>query len=214
MKNKVCKGTGKAKGFDGCGEPLPYSERNNIKSYKAKFGLGIVCGCYSKWLTSTNEGKNEIKKATLKATKQRREYEAFEKEEKERKSLSILLNNTKIACHTYIKERDKGKPCISCGEPYRSDFQAGHGFKSELFSTLRFNEFNINGQCVGCNIHKDGNESAYMSRLPERIGQDNFNELLHLSKMDKIIDHKWDREELLEIRSYYKQKLKELKLGN
>lgn len=212
MAVKKCKGSGDAKGH-GCGTELPFTENNGLKTYKAKYGLGFACGCYSKWLYSTPEGKKRVEQATLKATKPRRDLENLEKEEKERKSLSTLLTNTKNACHEYIRERDKGKPCISCGEPYRSDFQAGHGFKSELFSTLRFDELNIHGQCVGCNIHKDGNESAYFSRLPDRIGLDDFNELVRLSKVDKLVDHKWDREELVEIRKHYKSKLKELKNG-
>jgi hypothetical protein len=209
---KKCKGTGVAKGY-GCNTPLPFTKRNGLKSYKSKYGLGIDCKCYQKWLVSTNEGKEKMQAAALKATKPRREFEEFEKEEKERKSLNTLLTNTKNACHTYIKARDKGKPCISCGVPYRSDFQAGHCFKSELFSTIRFHENNIHGQCIGCNIHKDGNEAAYISRLPERIGKEKVVELLKLSKLDKKIDHKWDREQLIEVRKYYQKKLKELKNG-
>lgn len=54
--SKICKGTGKCKG-NGCGVKLPYTERNGLKTYKAKFGLGIDCGCYYKF----NNGANKVK---------------------------------------------------------------------------------------------------------------------------------------------------------
>lgn len=29
----------------GCNEPLPFSERNGLKTYKQKYGYGLDCGC-------------------------------------------------------------------------------------------------------------------------------------------------------------------------
>ncbi len=107
--------------------------------------------------------------------------------------------------------RDKGKPCISCGTPWHQDFQAGHFYKAELFSTIKFHELNIHGQCVQCNIRKEGNESEYRVNLPQRIGKENFDHLNHLAVIDKKTDFKWDRETLLEIRKYYRKKIKKLK---
>ena len=52
---KICKGTSKAKNF-GCGEQLPFSERNGLKTYKAKYGLGLDCGCFNNW-QKTNKPK-------------------------------------------------------------------------------------------------------------------------------------------------------------
>tara|TARA_R110000822_G_scaffold127454_1_gene262953 strand:- start:12383 stop:13009 length:627 start_codon:yes stop_codon:yes gene_type:complete len=207
LKEKKCKAIGKAIGFESCGELVPvemYGKANRV------YGIGKSCGCYSKWLTSTPQGKEIIKKATLKATKTSREFKQFEKQEKDRTSLSWLLKNTVIACHKYIRKRDEGKPCISCQESYNSRHQAGHFYKAELFSTLKFNEFNINNQCVGCNIRKDGNESEYRVHLPKRIGEEAYSELNELAKIDKKVDHKWDREELKAKRKYYLNKIKEL----
>jgi hypothetical protein len=209
-KNKRCRGTGRAKGFDACGVELPFTEKNGIRNYKAKYGLGVLCGCYSRWLLSTKEGKEVLESAKLKATKTRREFNEFVENEKKNKSLGWLLKNTVIACHNFIKKRDYGKPCISCGEPYNSNHQAGHFYKAELFSTLKFNELNIHGQCVGCNIRKDGNESEYRVNLPNRIGDENYKELNILAKEDKLKNHKWDRQELEKIRKYYLDKIKKL----
>ena len=197
-KEKNCKGTGQAKGY-GCGKPTIHRV----------YGLGKMC-CYADWLFNSEAGKIKVEKATLKATKPRKELEKAKEETKQNKSLSALLINVRTVCHTYIKKRDYGKPCISCGEPWHKDFQAGHYYKAELYSTLKLNEYNIHGQCPGCNIRKEGNLSEYTVNLPKRIGVDVFDTLNKLAEFDHKQNFKWDRIELNYIREYYKSKIKEL----
>jgi hypothetical protein len=194
---KKCKGINKAQGFKGCG----------TETYYRKYGL--CPSCLSDWF-ATETGKVFFEKLTLKASKPRRELEKAEKELKETNKLGTLLKNVQNVCHKYIRLRDRYKPCISCGEAWNDTHQAGHFYKAELFSSLKFNEYNINGQCVGCNIPKDGNESQYRVNLPNRIGIENYRELEHLASLEKQTDHKWERSKLIEIRDYYKQKLKQL----
>ena len=198
IKPKPCKAINKAKGFESCGK----------ETLKRVYGL--CSSCYAKWLYTTDEGKAKIEKLTLKITKPKRELEQAIKENKKNKSLSWLLINIKNTCHEYIRLRDKGKPCISCNKPWHSDFQAGHFYKAELFSSIKFNELNIHGQCQGCNIYKDGNESPYRVNLPNRIGVDKFREINYLASIDKQLNFKWDRLKLNDIREYYKQKIKDL----
>jgi hypothetical protein len=50
MKQKKCKG---------CGEPMPYTERNGLKIYKQKYGYGLDCGCYNYWLISDDPKAKE-----------------------------------------------------------------------------------------------------------------------------------------------------------
>jgi len=201
-KKKPCKGiTAETKGF-GCGK----------ETYHRVHGLGKMCGCYSDWLLNTEAGRLKTEKALLKASKPRRELEEAEKEMKRDKKLSHYLVNTKNAVHSYVKERDKGKPCISCGTPWHFDFQAGHYHKAELYSTIRFHFDNIHGQCQKCNLRMDGNFDGYRERLPKRIGIDAFNEIEKLAKKDKLSDHKWDREELQKVRNKEREWLKKLKL--
>jgi hypothetical protein len=71
--SKKCKGTGKAIAFKGCGIKLPYFENNGTKKYSAVYGLGKNCGCYSKWLLNTKEGKEVLNKAKIKAKKNNRQ---------------------------------------------------------------------------------------------------------------------------------------------
>jgi len=167
---KRCKGTSKeTKGF-GCGVELPYTEMNGIRSYKAKYGLGLSCGCYSNWLLSTPEGKEKMQQAALKATKSRREFEEFEREEKERKSLPRELQLTQVVFNTYIRERDKYKPRISSLEPWKPNHDAGHLFTVKQYSALRFDEDNCHGQTVGDNRFKEGNFEDYLINIKHRIG--------------------------------------------
>lgn len=197
IKNKKCKGTGIAKGY-GCGKPTLHRI----------YGLGKMC-CYSDWLLNSENGKIKLAKATLKATKPRRELEQAANVQKEEKGLASLLSSLKTVCHKYIRLRDEGKPCISCGTPYKTNFQAGHYFKSEIYSTIRFHELNINGQCEQCNMRKDGNVNGYSLRLPDRIGQESFEYITRLAELQKKTDFKWDREWLKNQRKHYNKLLKE-----
>ena len=195
-KIKPCKSIGIAKGFDSCG----------VLTLVRKYGMCL--SCYSKWLLTTKEGQNKLNKATIKAKQPRKQLSEARSHKKEFERLGTLIKNTVIICHKYIRERDKYKSCISCGEPWNDKHQAGHFYKAELFSTLKFNEDNIHGQCMGCNLYKEGNESQYRVNLPKRIGIEKYNELNRLASLEKKSTFKWSRTELTRIRNYYKNKLK------
>lgn len=190
---------GKAKGFESCGYLF----------FRRTYGL--CQKCYSRWLLTTSEGKEKLERATLKATKPRRDLDKAIKDKKEHKSLGWLIQNTVNACHDYIKFRDRGKPCVSCGQPWSKDHQAGHWKKAETFTTLKLNESNIHNQCIGCNIHKDGNVQEYANRIHLRIGREGKEELERLAELDKQTNFKWDRLQLMETRDYYKKKIKQLR---
>jgi len=201
-KPKKCKGTGKAKG-SGCGE-VKYAHR-----------YGLCASCFKKWMLETKEGAEYLKKVTLKVTAPRIKSEqelkkAFE-EKKRRKNLSWYLNDVRTIVHKWVKLRDKGKPCISCGTPWKSDFQAGHFYKAELYSVLRFNFDNIHAQCVQCNIRKEGNLNPYSKNLPLRIGKKRFNELKKIADANYQTAYKWDKEQLKKIRAQASKLIKELK---
>jgi len=201
-KRKPCKGTNKAKNFKGCNE-LRYPHR-----------YGLCKTCFGEWLYSTGEGEKILNKALNKAQAPRKSLEKAIETYKQEKGLASLLTNVKNTCHTFIKLRDKGKPCISCQTPFKENFQAGHYYKSELFSTLKFHEDNIHGQCEQCNLRLEGNLNNYELNLPERIGEVKFKELNRLAGMDKKIDHKWDRELLKAIRKIYQVKTKKINQTN
>lgn len=207
IKEKKCKGNGVTKGY-GCNKLVPvslYNKSNRI------YGLGLSCGCYQKWLTTTDVGKVKMQKAILKATKPRKELEQAEQQRKLEKSLPIALKQTQIVFNEYIRLRDKGKPCISSGEPYRSDFDAGHLFSVKQYSGLRFNEDNVHGQSIGDNRFKYGNVEDYMLSVQDRIGKERFVKLQEQAKFYKVNPKKWTLDELKEIRKKYSKLIKELK---
>jgi len=99
--------------------------------------------------------------------------------------------------------------CISCGQKLKKgNIDAGHLWSAGGHSNVRFNEFNVNAQCSRpCNKDKSGDINNYRLSFIERYGIDKLNELDLKAKIEK----KWTIEELQEINTIYKEKLKELK---
>lgn len=112
----------------------------------------------------------------------------------------------KEACHAYIRERDKGLPCISCGRHHDGQYHAGHYRPSGVNSALRYDERNIFKQCAPCNNHKSGNLGEYRKSLVMRVGA----ELVQWLDDNHEVK-RWTVAELKEVHAYYKAKLKALR---
>ena len=84
------------------------------------------------------------------------------------------------AVNLYVKWRDWGKPCVSCGTPHRFDVKrdASHLKSRGSNSALRFHLWNLHMACVRCNMQLSGNIAEYYPRLIERIGSEKV-EYLH-----------------------------------
>ena len=128
-----------------------------------------------------------------------------EKENKDSLSRQIAYTEKKV--HEYIRERDKGKPCISCGKGWSSNFQAGHRYDKKQHNGVRFDLDNIHGQCPECNQFLEGNYNAYEMRLPLRIGEERAASLKTRAEVAQRVPTTWTRHELKEIQ----QKIKQLK---
>ncbi len=194
IKEKKCKGSGLAIGY-GCGK---------LTQFRV-YGLGKMCGCYSNWLLNSENGKIKLQKSILKIQKPRLDLETKEREEKENKSLKLAKLNTKTQVHAFVRERDKGKSCISCEVEWNETFQAGHFYKSETFETLKYHLDNIHGQCFRCNNFLDGNFDNYSLNLTKRIGIDRYDKLVKLAKVDKHHSKVWNLENLKQIREDLKK---------
>lgn len=120
------------------------------------------------------------------------------------KSLPEYKKIVQRVVNKYIRLRDDGRPCISCGK--RLELQAGHYIAQGSCGLLRFNEENINGQCVGCNKFMHGNLINYRIGLVEKIGE---KQVKYLENHRHDL-HKWTREELETIKSDYQAKIKDL----
>ncbi len=71
----------------------------------------------------------------------------------------------------YIRLRDKGKPCISCGRKTGAKMNAGHYLSVGDYPHLRFCELNVHLQCEHCNRYKGGNTENYRKALILKIGE-------------------------------------------
>ena len=117
-----------------------------------------------------------------------------------------MTKKTQKHVNDYIRERDRGKDCISCDKPLRGKFDAGHYFESSRYPSVRFDESNIHGQCVNCNKHRHGNLIEYQVGIEKRIGGVDLFEL-HQKAHEKRV---YTKEELREITEEYKKKKKDL----
>ena len=107
----------------------------------------------------------------LKEKKEAKEWKVEKKEMKENlKTHSDYLRVLQVSFNTYIRFRDKGKPCISCNNKIKDKYDAGHYFSVGGYPALRFNEDNVHAQCVSCNQWLHGNLIMYAENLPKRIG--------------------------------------------
>ena len=74
------------------------------------------------------------------------------------------------AVNAYVRARDEGMPCISCGE--MKPLQAGHYWSVGARPEMRFNEANIHGQCSRCNVDLAGNREAFRAGIVDRLGSE------------------------------------------
>jgi len=125
---------------------------------------------------------------------------------KKAKSLPKLKAECQKVFNEYIRKRDEGLTCISCGE-YKL-LQAGHYFPVQGYDGLRFNENNVNGECAGCNCFDDAHLIFYGENLLDRIGGTKLALLNAAAREYKQYGYKFTRSELIEKIEYYKQKLK------
>lgn len=117
----------------------------------------------------------------------------------------LQLKKTQAVFNQYIRLRDSKLPCISCGRHHEGQYHAGHYRTVGAHPELRFHEFNNHKQCSACNNHLSGNIVEYRINLEKKIGERNLEWL--------ETDHppqKLTIEEIVEIRDYYKAKIKEL----
>lgn len=147
------------------------------------------------------EKKRKAKKLEAK-TEVRVALREFKKNDK-----PVLLQLAQKLVNQYIRLRDSGNLCISCGHNFANGRveNAGHYVRISKCSFLRFHEDNINLQCSYCNKELDGNEGAYRTPLADKIGLVR----LEFLEANKTTLKTWTVEELQEIITTYRKKLKE-----
>jgi endogenous inhibitor of DNA gyrase (YacG/DUF329 family) len=99
------------------------------------------------------------------------------KEKKDKlKTARDYIKDCQTAVNAYVRYRDEGKPCISCGNLPQNKLggtmDAGHYRSRGSASHLRFNTLNIHAQCVKCNRYHSGAVTDFRLGLIRKIGLD------------------------------------------
>ena len=113
-----------------------------------------------------------------------------------------LTKKAQTAFNAFIRARDAGKPCISCGTPLSNEpntYDAGHYRSVGSAPNMRFVEENCHGQCKHCNNYLAGNHVEYRQRLVERIGL----QAVESIERDNTV-RKYSHEGLIELAKYYR----------
>jgi len=100
---------------------------------------------------------------------------AFKEAKKRLQTRADVLKTAQKAFNEYIRVRDKGKACVSCGAlqgvlVQGGAFDAGHYRSVGSAPHLRFHLWNCHTQCVKCNRYLSGNVVEYRKGLIKRIG--------------------------------------------
>lgn len=124
---------------------------------------------------------------------------------KKLKSIPKLKAALQEKVNKYIRLRDAGKPCISCGE--YSTLQAGHYYAVCGYDGLRFDVDNIHGECARCNCWDESHLIGYSKNIGDRI--DDVDSLDLKAAQYKMNGYKWTRIELEELRVYFNDLIKD-----
>ena len=124
------------------------------------------------------------------------------------KSRADHLKDTQQAFNAWIRARDAGQPCISCGRHHEGQYHAGHYRTVGATPELRFEPLNAWKQCAPCNNHLSGNLINYRISLLQRIGEEKvaWLEGPHEAKRYTV-------DELKAMTAKYRAKTRELKKG-
>ncbi len=129
-----------------------------------------------------------------------------------KRSIPWLKKKAIETFNRWIRERDmKGEPgseyfiCSACHKRKSKHLcQAGHYYSAGEYPRLRFNEQNVNAECIQCNYYSGDHLIGYAETIKEKWGVDALDTLDRIAK-DKT-PFKWDRFSLIEIIEKYKPK--------
>ena len=161
--------------------------------------MQVVCGvsCARRVPVMARKAKADAARAERAADKAKREA---------LKPRSKWLQEAQAAFNAFVRLRDAGLPCISCGRFHNGSWDAGHYRSSGSCPELRFDEANCHRQCVPCNQHLHGNLSPYRAHPIARVG---------LAVVERLEGpnppRRYTADDLREIRDRYRAKARALK---
>ena len=125
-------------------------------------------------------------------------------------TISKLKKKLDVLFSQYIRRRNADHlgrvMCFTCGvEKHWKEQQAGH-FQSRSHHSTRWDEVNVQVQCVKCNMFRQGEQYKFGLYLDDRFGDGTAEELENRAKTIVKLN-RVDYEEAIE---RYKQKIREL----
>lgn len=125
-------------------------------------------------------------------------------------TISKLKKKLDVLFSQYIRRRNADHlgrvKCFTCGvEKHWKEQQAGH-FQSRSHHSTRWDEVNVQVQCVKCNMYRQGEQYKFGLYLDDRFGDGTAEELENRAKTIVKLN-RVDYEEAIE---RYKQKINEL----
>ncbi|WP_244156951.1 recombination protein NinG [Pseudomonas coleopterorum] len=146
--------------------------------------------------------------------KQAAERKSFEQRERREikvrkeklKSRADHLKETQTVFNEWIRLRDAGLPCVSCGRHHEGQYHAGHYRTVAASPELRFEPLNVHKQCAPCNNHKSGDIVNYRINLMHRIGAERVDWIEGPHEPQR-----YTIEQLKEIKAHYRALIRELK---
>lgn len=163
-----------AKTLKCCGCKLRFDAETMSKLPAGNFH-SIDCAIeYSRAKQDKARAKQASKDKQIDKVKQKAVRAQNRKDKERLKTKGQYIKEAQASVNKYIRLRDRGKACISCGnlpaQKFGGTMDAGHYRSRGAASHLRFNTFNIHAQCVKCNRFGSGNAVDYRINLIKLIG--------------------------------------------
>lgn len=161
------------------------------------------------------EEREEAKRARAAAKVERAETK---RRRRAMRPIREFVAEAQAAFNAWVRARDEGLPCISCGTlnpPALGPggaWDAGHFLSRGAHPEKRFMEDNVHRQCKSCNAGSAKNPAKaltvsqnYAAELIRRIGPERYAKVLEPVPLVKL-----DRDQLTAICDHYKKLLKEM----
>ena len=174
-----------------------------MSSTQVAYGWECALKIANKARVKREQAEKKIERKTIKEAKEKL------------KTRRDWMKEAQQAFNAFIRERDKDKPCICCGQPLGSGevggaYDCGHYRSVGSAPHLRFDERNAHAQRKQCNRWGAGRAVDYRLGLIRRIGLDAVEDLEANNDTQK-----WSIDELIKLRDMYRAKLRGIKnFGN
>ena len=172
-----------------------------------------VCGeaCAQALVESRNAKAARIAEKQRKAAeKLARETDTAKREAM--KGVPELKAEAQAAVNAFVRWRDQGKFCFVCQAVVLrlggvgGGFDAGHIRARSQADHLRFDPRNVHGQCKHCNAPGSTKDHEMRAAAERLLGKEEAEALYADNRV-----HKWQRDELRQIRDTHRAKVRELK---